>query len=567
MFAGRNAVWISADRRTRLDYDPSAGRLNTYVDGILQATLPYGVAQGNTYYVSSVLGNDANNGRTPFQPVATLGHAVALCTANQGDMIYVLPGHVETVNVAAFITFSVAGITIQCIGDGGVRPTFTWASSTAATMVVSANNVTIRNMVGVCNIDQVVTAFTVSGSGCTIDVEWQDSATNKEAISCITTTAAADKLNISLRYMGQTGGSHCATPIKLVGCDEAIINVSFYGKASTAVVNFATTASSGIRVYGDMYNSGTTDGSKNVVDTITGSTWLMDIFDGAAGARQTGGSAQAVGSLTAVPAADATTNAYTRDVVGNKSDAAVTAVGTTKSILAYAKGLITMGTVQVADSTNNAFEGDVTGNKSDATQQTVGTTRSLMGYVKGIINALIGSGAATFPSSAAPANSVSLAAVLREIFDQSEKVISTITPATMPQATTVTFTVAGGAIEIWQIISRCITTNNGNAATLQWTWAGTLGTATTFTAASGSLASLVAGDLVITDLTALSTAPLIMSTGIGAVLGSPTTQRYVITNGPGNVSAVVGTAAATGTWGHHMRYRPLGRGVTVTAAF
>ncbi len=38
--------------------------------------------------------------------------------------------------------------------------------------------------------------------------------------------------------------------------------------------------------------------------------------------------------------ADATTNQYDRDPIGNKTDAAVVAVGTTKSIIAYVKGIL-----------------------------------------------------------------------------------------------------------------------------------------------------------------------------------------------------------------------------------
>jgi roadblock/LC7 domain-containing protein len=42
----------------------------------------------------------------------------------------------------------------------------------------------------------------------------------------------------------------------------------------------------------------------------------------------------------AVPTANDSTNAYERDVIGNKTDTAVTAVGTTASILAYIKGVL-----------------------------------------------------------------------------------------------------------------------------------------------------------------------------------------------------------------------------------
>ncbi len=224
--------------------------------------------------------------------------------------------------------------------------------------------------------------------------------------------------------------------------------------------------------------------------------------------------------------------------------------------------------IPAVDGTTNLTTAAVIGNKSDATVQTVGTTASLMAYEKGLMNALIGAGATTFPSSAAPANTVTLGAAIREIFDQSEKVISTITPATMPNATTTIFTVTGGSIKILDLISYCVTTNNTNASTLQFTFDATSGSATTFTGASTSLASLVAGDFVLFDLTLLTTVPTILSTGISGMLGPPTTQRFFITNQTGGVvQAIVGTAATTGTWGHAMRYKPLGRGVTVTAAF
>ncbi len=41
-----------------------------------------------------------------------------------------------------------------------------------------------------------------------------------------------------------------------------------------------------------------------------------------------------------LPSADSTANTYISEVVGNKTDAAVTTVGTTKSLVAYAKGIL-----------------------------------------------------------------------------------------------------------------------------------------------------------------------------------------------------------------------------------
>lgn len=151
--------------------------------------------------------------------------------------------------------------------------------------------------------------------------------------------------------------------------------------------------------------------------------------------------------------------------------------------------------------------------------------------------------------------------------DNLETTAQTTVAAVMPQATTTIFTIAGGAIEILRLISICVAVNNTNAATLQWSFDGTLGTATTLTGASGSLASLVAGDMVVCDFTLLTTVPAIIATGTSGGLAPPVTERRVVLNGGGVLQAIVGTAATTGTWNHFLRYRPLARGVSVAPAF
>lgn len=132
-----------------------------------------------------------------------------------------------------------------------------------------------------------------------------------------------------------------------------------------------------------------------------------------------------------VPAADSANNIGSRDVVGNKSDAAVTTVGVVASIIAYIKGILnsivlpaansaantniaqvvgnktdtgvlnpdgvtsliayikgamTLFLVSSVDTVANGFISEALGNKIDAAQTTVGITRSIMAYVKGLLN-------------------------------------------------------------------------------------------------------------------------------------------------------------------------------------
>jgi len=120
------------------------------------------------------------------------------------------------------------------------------------------------------------------------------------------------------------------------------------------------------------------------------------------------------------------------------------------------------------------------------------------------------------------------------------------------------FTVAGGPIEILALQSVCITANDGTASTLQYTHDPTDGAATTISGASASLANAAAGASVTLQGTALSTAPTV--TANGACLGA--TRGIVVQ--PGTIALVVGVGSTTGTWKHHMAYRPLSPDAVVT---
>jgi len=244
---------------------------------------------GKVFWVSSTAGGDGNEGSFD-RPLATIDAAIGKCSASRGDIIMVKAGHAETLTAASAITCDIAGVSIIGCGNGADRPELTFGTSTGASVVISAANVTIQNIIGVAGVNALTNPFHVQAADCTLDIEWRDDASNVEAARVVLTTAAADRFRCRLRYYGQTGGSACVNAVRLVGCNEGWLNIDFYGKASTAIVEFLTTACTGIRVVGNFYNSGTTDGSKNVVDTVTGSTWWANIFDGAAGAPYTGGS-------------------------------------------------------------------------------------------------------------------------------------------------------------------------------------------------------------------------------------------------------------------------------------
>lgn len=264
------------------------------------------VTAGNYWFVNSATGNSGGPG-TFDAPYATLSQAIAVAAAN--DIIGIQAGHTETITAAGGVTVNVAGLQIIGFGTGEARPKFTFGTAVSASFLITSASVSVTNIIGIAGIDQLTQPFDVRAAGVTLGIEWRDNATNVEAVRAILGSAAADKININLTYLGQTGGSHCVNAIRLVGTDVGILNVNLYGKASTAWVEFVTTACTDIEIYGYMYNSGTTNGSKNVVDTVTGSTWYANLFDGAAGQTSSGGSGASLSGGTAATTKVATKSA------------------------------------------------------------------------------------------------------------------------------------------------------------------------------------------------------------------------------------------------------------------
>lgn len=320
----------------------------TAFDSITVAGVPtMGVAgvpmtTGNYWFVNSVSGSNGNTGAAN-NPFATL--AQALLKAASGDVVVLEAGHAENVATAGAITVSAAGITIVGLGEGATRPTFTF-TATAGSILVTGASCSISNVVGTGSVASCANPFNIQAADCTLNIEWRDSTAAHDAVRAILCSAAATRFICNLVYRGFTTSTHVVNAIRLVGVAGATINIDAYGIASTAWIEFVTTACTNVLISGYFYNSGTTDFSKNVVDTITGSTWYANGYDGGAGQAFDGGSGNAIAGSDvsavianqAVPAKDAGTNALERDVIGNKTDTAIYAPTNTNSISAYLKG-------------------------------------------------------------------------------------------------------------------------------------------------------------------------------------------------------------------------------------
>ena len=143
-------------------------------------------------------------------------------------------------------------------------------------------------------------------------------------------------------------------------------------------------------------------------------------------------------------------------------------------------------------------------------------------------------------------------------YDLYEKSLAT-GAAVMSNALT-TFIIAGGPITILSLIAVCITGNNATGSTLIFFSDPTDGAATNLCTASGSLANKAAGTIVNITGT-LANAAVIVDTGTAIA------QAGNVVVPIGIIGLTIGVGSTTGTWTINLRYKPLSRGVIVTAAY
>jgi len=167
------------------------------------------ISTGNRYWVSSVTGATTNSGTSPDQPLATIDAAIGKCTASKGDIVYVMPYHVEDVTAADGIDCDVIGISIIGIGDGDAVPTVSFTAA-AGSVTVSVASVTLKNLKFVANFGTgTTTGFTIAAGadGLTLDgIQMVDTSAANEFLIHASIATGVDRLLIkNCRFAGAAG--------------------------------------------------------------------------------------------------------------------------------------------------------------------------------------------------------------------------------------------------------------------------------------------------------------------------------------------------------------------------
>lgn len=195
--------------------------------------------------------NALGGGRSPDKPFSTLAYVMANASSltpalAAGDVIYVMPGHTETIATAAGIAIATAGVKVIGLGWGSKRPTFTF-SATGSTWTITAAGVYLKNIRVTSSVNELVSMFAVSAADVTLDaVDYIDPGAALETIQFLLTTTAATRITVkNCFHYATTAAASAQLWIALVAVTGArIIDNTFILKladaATSSVINMDT---------------------------------------------------------------------------------------------------------------------------------------------------------------------------------------------------------------------------------------------------------------------------------------------------------------------------------------
>lgn len=215
--------------------------------------------QGEVFYVGSAAvwggsaGSDATGyGRTPTAPFATIDYAVGQCTANQGDVIYVLPGHNEGLGNAQ-IDIDVAGVSVIGLGRGSLTPRIDFDHANAS-IDIGANNVTIKNLRLLPSVTDVLIGIDVEAGKTDALIEnvvalaGEDGAGVDDFAAVVEFKAGCDRGTVrGLKVRCHSSAAGYIAGVRLKGASDSITvencEMEMFGAALVAGINGDTTLS------------------------------------------------------------------------------------------------------------------------------------------------------------------------------------------------------------------------------------------------------------------------------------------------------------------------------------
>lgn len=213
---------------------------------------------GNRWFVgSTVTGatDGAGYGQNPDTPCATVDYAIGLATASVGDVIYVMPGHVETLAAAAGWAVDKIGVSIIGLGNGSNKPTITLGTDTDCDINVSVAGVKIKNINFASAINSLKNFLDLDAGDFECEGCKFTTASTLEAVTFVDIATTYDNFKFKNCEFYQPTDPEGTDAAAGTGCfyfvdSENIFveNCHFYGNFESAIFHNKTTAATGLWV-------------------------------------------------------------------------------------------------------------------------------------------------------------------------------------------------------------------------------------------------------------------------------------------------------------------------------
>jgi len=202
---------------------------------------------GDRWFVHSGTGTDgAGYGQHPDSPCATIDYAIGLATASQGDIVFVMPGHAETIAAAGIIVDKI-GLSIIGLGHDRNRPTITF-NATTSDIDVTATDVLIKNLRCLSTVDNLAKFVDAQVGRMTIeDCEFITTSTCEAYCFILLTTTKDDWVIRGCRFIQPTDpegtdGNASQGCIYFEDCLNILIeDCVFIGEFETSIIHNKTT--------------------------------------------------------------------------------------------------------------------------------------------------------------------------------------------------------------------------------------------------------------------------------------------------------------------------------------
>lgn len=167
--------------------------------------------------------NGTSNGYSPDSPFATLSYAYSSDVLSSGDVVYVMPGHTETIGSAGAVTADIAGVTVIGLGSGAARPTFNFTTTDGTMLITAASNRWV-NLLTVANtaID-VVDGIIVTGADCVLeDIHGREDGTTKQFVLWLRINTGAARCKVIRPKFEGTAGDAGVGAIKISAAVDSV---------------------------------------------------------------------------------------------------------------------------------------------------------------------------------------------------------------------------------------------------------------------------------------------------------------------------------------------------------